>query len=425
MAQARRNTLIALAIATFTSGCPRKLTEKVEVPVPGKCPPAGNAAPPTKSLAAVAVVTQDGKQKAVLASGSWAAVAGVGEPVGTEGATVLDVQPAAVALRLGDGTMINLSVTGDLPGAGVPVPPKPNGDSPAVDAQALGRWRASVLEGVVRGYGVPLDALLAISLALTDAKPAFVAEALGKLGWSALAGIGDAWLTGIKIEGGVITLDGVAPDKRVFEGLVDRLKAASPLLTRVRVVSNVPGPDGTHFQLAIEAPLVKSTDLAVPHAKDTPVDAGSLSEEIGAQLDPLGQKLPTGPQLNGLESELRTTASRSGLTVTLVTRNPDTVEDGYLGVATVAFEASGSTKGLLVFLDALRSGNGSRPLVVDPLDVRGSRITASFRVPYTRGKADVRSPTPGTLILPPLAIPRWEPARNLPMDALRDPFSRP
>ncbi len=421
--------LLLTSLAAGLTGCPKKLTERVEVPVPRECPAGGPPAPTAKAMTALTVIKHDGSVRAVLGGGAgspWVALVAAGDRVGADKATVAAIDDGMVALKLADGSnhVLTVGAVANV-AAGTPTPAVAPGTPAAPpskeDALALAKWRQSVLQALAAGQGIPHDALLVVGLALSDNKLPPIAEATNKFGWTPLPGIETSFLVGLKIDNGQLTLDGVAPEKRFLDALVERLRAAAPYVVRVKVSSQAPGQQGFHFQLQVDLAVLKSADLAIAKAPGGH-DGGTLPEEAKQLLSRDSERLPTDPRLDLFENEIKGIAAPAGLQQFTLTRVPEIAEDGYLGVVSFTVEAVGNTRNALVFFAKLREAS-PKLLAIDPFECKAGRITATLRVPFVRGKADARAPTPASLATSAPTGAKWDGLRKIEPIDLRDPFS--
>lgn len=423
------NQLIGLLVAcTMLSGCPRKLTEKVVVTVEKPCPPPPpkKADPPIANLVTVAVVQSAGVEKAVIASAGFAKVIAVGEPIGAERAVVTAIAPDGITVRMPNTSSLKIKWSERLAGvAAQPDQPVPQQAQPHVlpapELANLIAWRKSVVGFVTGGYGVPVDVLLAVSIAhLDDDGSGKTHSVISQLKWPQLAGIRRATVTRLAIKDGTITLDGVAPDKATAQGILARLKAANPLISAAQMVASGPIRDGFKYSISLEAPRVKASDIAVAGSSPgTP-----LPPAARADLDKLAATIPGNAAMGGAEADLKVLAASSGLTVASLARSRQSITEGYLGTVNFKLSATGTGIGLLKFLGNLRlAGRTQRPVVVDPLVVAGQKIEMTIRVPFVAGNTDSRVPAPTVLMLPKLSNPVWDSVRKaLPLDTLRDAF---
>jgi len=427
---------LLLLLATAFVGCPvkkEKIVEKIvekEVATPVATKPTASV----KDMVMVARVKVGDGEKAVLASGQdFAALVGVGEPIGTEGGSVTGIAANGATVRLPDTTSILIRKSDTVPQAGgAGEPGTPGGvvsadqalsDAELAKLKELEQWRGSVVSYVTSGYGVPADVLLALAVAGMPHRPPTVGEALNKLGWQAAAGIDAVGLTRVTIEGGKISAAGNAPNKAAFDAYLKRLKDAGPLLKSAKMLSLEPAGGGFNFELSIDAPLVGADDVAISGNASGPKP---LPDDMRDRLTKAAAKLPTSAAVAGFDADLKNLASSSGLTVQSVARQPKSVEEGFLGMVSFKLQATGSTQALIALLSSLRRNGATEgpPVVVDPLIVPGNTIAATVRVPYVAGKADARAPAPSPIFLPSLNSPRWRPVRAIPPASLRDPLKR-
>lgn len=437
--QAARTTLALIAgLVVLLAGCPKKLTEKVETPVEKRVevPVQVDRKVPVASLVMVAQVKSAGKQKAVLACGTYATVVAVGDRVGVEGAAVLNITGGGVNVQLPTGgeTMLpqatempadcgaettGAATGGDTAGATGGQPAASHTAAEVEAAEALAVWRSYVITHIKKGYGVPVDVLRAVSMATSSHTGPKVADALAQIGWTPVDGIEQALMTRIEIKNGAVTAQGTAPNKATFDALLSRLQRANPLIDKADIIQSEGVGGVLKFQLSMKAWLITGSQVAdgthQPASKPMPVD-------VKMSLDKTSADLPQSSALGGFDAALKQLADKSGVVAT-VTRGR-TTEDGYLG--TVSFEVTtrGPTQDLILFLDRVRQERVSDfPVVVDPLVVSAGQAKMTLLVPYVSGKADTRSPTPTVpMPMPSMTADRWKSARSIRRRELRDPF---
>ncbi|MEC8024787.1 MAG: hypothetical protein VX223_12690 [Myxococcota bacterium] len=424
--------LCALSLLAFT-GCPRKLTEKIAVPGPPvDCPEpeAPAAEPPAECLSVVGtIVDQDGNEKVLVAAQGFAKAVAVDEVIGSEGGKLTMISAESATVLLPDGNALKISknavlrsvpcdgqTTADAGGSANPVAGKVT-----KRLDALFRWRGQVIRAITRGYGIPVDMVFAAVLSQAGHREPRTAAALRALNWESSPDIGRAWINRIEVRDGSMLIDGHAPNQETFASIISRLKSANPVVSDVKVTSQKPD-SGIAYTLEVTGPAISMGDL---------VQAGVESAEqdwpvkLRQQLDAAAQTLPRNNALGGFEADLKALAAQLDTTLTEVTRQANSVEEGYLGVVSFDVRGTGDTKSVLAFLSTLRTkGVAQRRVVVDPLVLNGSELSATLRVPYIAGKVDGRDPVP-SLILPRMQSSRWKPARGLPLDILRDPIGAP
>ncbi|MFT5429884.1 MAG: hypothetical protein ACI9OJ_000557 [Myxococcota bacterium] len=427
-------TLVVVAgVITAFAGCPQKLTQEVVREVPKECPPAPAPTvekPPVAELVTVAVVRSKAGPRAVVGTAGYAAVVANGDAIGKEPALVKRITPDGVNVQMADGTLLLLPLSEDLEaraivGDGTDAPDGTGAGTvaePSRELSDLALWRTSVIHGVARGYGIPVDVPWALTLAMMPHEPPQVASALRSLGWSPTQSISKATLGRIEVRNGAVTAVGWSPNKTVLDTIVARLKTANPLIGSVKVQSQVPEDGGLKFSLLLTGPMVSARDIAQEGA---PAAEGTWPPALLSKLEAAAKTLPKNAALGGVEDDIKTLATRYSLTVGKMSRLPTTVEEGYLGMASFDLEVSGDIHALLGFLGALRTAGASgRPVAIDPLVIVGNKAQATIRVPYVTSKVDARTPAPNALLLPAMTNNRWRAARSLPLPTLRDPFKK-
>ena len=158
---AGRLILACLAAAVVLPGCPKKITEQVVQQVQTPCPPVPEA-PPQPSvheMITVAVVAAAGDEPpslGVVAAKNFAAVVGVGDTIGLEQATVLQVAADGITIRLPDTTSIRVKLGSTLPGANAGpdgTPPVVHSDEELLVLAELERWRLAIINFITHRFG--------------------------------------------------------------------------------------------------------------------------------------------------------------------------------------------------------------------------------------------------------------------------------
>ena len=424
-----------LAAATlFVTGCPQRRVDIVKETITEPCKePVAAAAPPSASLQLVALVTQGGARKAVVVGPAYTAVVGEGEPLGSDG-RVNNILGDAVQASGADGRSFRLPLVTELAAPSAPSAPSAAPESPAPQqptAPAAGAapvaaaspdlelWRRSVLSGLNRGYGVPYEAALALSLALTVGGNPPADDALRALAWGGVAGLERVRLDRIELRDGTLRIDGGAPTAELVVALKQRLDGANPVITEIREAPAASRADGlVPFSFVLGTPLIRLADAVASGAS---VGTANASETLKGA----GGAIAVDKALAGFEEQLKAKATGAALSNVEVVRDGATREDGFLGVVSFNVSAGGKLPAVVDFLKSIKPprGNvGGRPILLDPIVVTKDSVQLTVHVPYSTEKADVRDPAPGQVFTPQLMNARWSAATVVPAAQLRDPF---
>jgi len=411
----------ALVLILVSSGCPRKLTEKVPVP----CNSASGPAPSVHSLATATVLGAGENQRAVVTSGDYAAVVRVNEKVGSEQAVVQSIRGDEIRAVLSNGqvVVIDSAPTETASEANASASSsEATAPSGPVQPQRLVAWRTSLLDALRAGGGVPHSVFMALSLALGDTERPSVKSAMEPMGWEEAPGIEKIYLTRFHLANGRVRVEGVAPTEKDSTALVRRLRSAAPYIRQVSGGNGRNITEGHQFNLSFQVAGVRATDIAKENAAMGA--ATPLPMELRETLRKATVGLPTSQAVPGADQGIRRAAEQFGLQVTQLRKHPQPVEEGALGRVAFDITASGSMKAVIPFLQLLQDRSNKNPLVMDPVTIEASTLRATIHVAYSAGGTDSRSPAPNLIQVVPTNLPKWSRARRLSLDAVRNPFAR-
>jgi hypothetical protein len=388
-----------------------------------------NTEPSLDCLGLVRVVEGPaGAKKAVIGAEGYLRMVGADDVIGFESAKVTAVNKGSitVATPSGDITKIlkserlkSVPCDGDVVARDTPVAADPVPSNPALEPRF--RWRSQVIRGITRGYGIPVEMAYAVILSQSTHSEAATVNALRSLGWAPSADIERAWLNRLEYRQGEMTVDGHAPNRETVDSIVSRLKSANPIISDVKRTSEKPDK-GVAYTLKVKGPAISLRDIVMQDVKD---GTDTWPDEMRQKLDAAAQSLPRNNALGGFAADLKGVAAQVGVTITRAERQANSIEEGYLGVVSYQVEGAGDTKAFMDLLITLQTkGVTGKRVVIDPMVLNGTSLTATLRVPYIVGKVGGRTPIP-SLILARKQSNRWKPALELTMDKVRDPFGAP
>lgn len=420
----------ALATASMAlQGCPKKLTERVVETRVQACPEVqAPKVPASSELRVVAIVTQGAARKAVVAAPGYAAVLAEGDTLGSDGAHINNILADGVQASGADGRSFRLPLVTELalapapaaPGLAAPTPP-PETPAPPVPGNTsdLELWRRSVLSGINRGYGVPYEAFLASTLAVTNSGGPLLSDAHRALGWTAVPGLDKVRLERLELRDGTLRMDGGAPTAEVVLALKKRLETANPVITEVREAPAAGRNDGlVGFSFVLGTPLITLGDAVA--SRPTPGSAEASETLRGA-----AGAVATESDLKGFEDQIRAQATAAGFASVEVARDANVRQDGFIGSVSFTVSAVGKLPAVTELLRAIKPPRGSlggRPVILDPLVVTKDSLQVTVNVPFATGKADTRDPAPAQVFTPQLMNSRWSAATVVPAAQLRNPF---